>query len=155
MQSRCHLGVQFSEDFTVMDLEGSTSKMNGSCLSRRLSSLWAAGRPASLTVGDSVVPHHLDLSTGCLSVLTIWQLAFPGQSEWRENRGGSCSASYSLVSDLHTPSLPLDFVRSKSLSPADTQGEKNYAPPLEGKSVKEFVDIFLKPPWYLFSPLYR
>lgn len=22
---------------------------------------------------------------GCLSVLTIWQLAFPGQSEWREN----------------------------------------------------------------------
>ena len=69
--------------------------------------------------------------------------------------GGSCTASYSLVSDLHMPSFPLDFVRSKSLSPADTQGEKDYTPPLEGKSIKEFVDIFLKPPWYLFSPLYR
>ena len=92
---------------------------------------------------------------GCSGVLTVWQLAFPGQSEWRESRGGSCNASYSLVSDLHTPSLPLDFVRSKSLSPADIQGEKNYTPPVEGKSIKEFVDIFLKPPWYLFSPLYR
>ena len=88
----------------------------------------------------------MDLSTGCLSVLTTWQPLIPKVSDGRESeQAASPRAFYDLISKVtHCHLHFILFVRSELLSPTHTRGEENQNP-LREKNVKESVDI-LKPP---------
>lgn len=61
----------------------------------------------------------------------------------RKEKEGNRNAFYILILEAkHCHFGHILSVGSESLGPSHIQGEKNSTPPLEGRSIKEFVDIF-------------
>lgn len=95
-------------------------------------------RPPSLN-------HYMDLSIG---QLPTWQSASPRQNNLRESKRPSNqmpAVHYDLASRVAHHHVPfILFIRSQLPGPAHRQGKENLAAPLEGRSVKECVDMFFQ-----------
>ena len=98
---------------------------------------------------EASVPCHVSLPVEPISFPT-WQLASSRAGDLRERARKKLQCFYDTVSKvtychfiylffLNLHHIP--FIRSKSLSPAYTQGKESKAPPLEGRSIKGFVNI--------------
>lgn len=89
---------------------------------------------------EALLPYHMKLSTGCLSVLMKWQLASPGASSLSEGKEDITvtvsEVAYSLV-------LCMLSVRSGSFSSRSRGGEQ--AQPLKRRSVENKGTYFKTP----------
>lgn len=90
---------------------------------------------------ETSVPGHTGLSMGYSSGLTTWQLVSPSASHPGERARRKPHIIYDLASDHTTLLLPLLLFRAGHKS-CHTLREGNLAPPFEGRSVREFADVF-------------
>lgn len=107
----------------------------------RLQDLFPRWLPTCWRWAGASVPHHVGLSSSCLSVLAH-SSQLP-QTEPSERASlGQCNVFYDLVTHCHLSHNV--FIRSKSLSPTHTQGEGVSLHLLEGDGYKMCAHI-LKP----------
>lgn len=71
---------------------------------------------------EALLPYHMKLSMGCLSVLTMWQLSSAGASNLRESKE---DITVTVSEVTYYRFFRMLFVRSGSLSSAHTQGMGN------------------------------
>lgn len=67
----------------------------------------------------------------------------PKQERCRREQGGSCHAINNLISQVTYRRFQyILLIRSDSLGPGHFQGERNWGPSLEERSIRELVDVF-------------
>lgn len=99
-----------------------------------------------LLAGGLCAFPHQSLWKSCFSVLILWYLTPLTVGDPRESKEWSCNVLEVLYHHL----CNVLFVTSKSLRPIHTQGDRNWALSLEGRSFKEFVGILKDHhTWYL------
>lgn len=98
--------------------------------------LLAGGLRSSLAVGRGLSPHHMDLYRlpQCHHYMAEGQIRV---------KGGIFSVFYDLVSAIYTPQLIIYSIHQQRAAKFILNSrEQNQALPLNGSSIKEFLNIF-------------
>lgn len=88
------------------------------------------------------MPLHMGLSTGYLNVFTTCQLV-SRRHILPKMEASAFSILIMDVTDHHFYCVL--FIRYESINPANSQAESNLAPFIEGRHIREFIDVILKP----------
>lgn len=90
------------------------------------------------------VPCYMGLSLGLLEYLHYTVAVFPRASDMRDSKEEVTVSFRPNLRNLTPHFWHILFVRSELVSIAHIEGEINESSPLEGRSLKEFVDTFQK-----------